>query len=182
MPIKSPAYMALSAAIALAGCSSGIKMPSVGSINPFGKANAISETDRVFLMAAGSWDRNKDNTVTCDEWKEYANELFTGADANGDGSLEQSEWGSMSKTDRMFDTADLDYFDASNDGKVTNAEFTGKENPAFRLLDVNKTCSLAGDQVAGARSKTEYDLAAKAKPKEEDKGQGTPDAPSNRRY
>ena len=31
--------------------------------------SAIPETDRVFLSAAGSWDRNHDGIVTCDEWK-----------------------------------------------------------------------------------------------------------------
>jgi hypothetical protein len=47
------------------------------------------------------------------------------------------------------------------------------------MLDTNKTCVLMGDQVAGARSKTEYDLTAK--PKEEDNGTKTPDAATGNR-
>ena len=45
-----------------AGCSSS-PLSSIGSIAGVGK-NTISDTDRVFLMAAGSWDRNRDSQVT----------------------------------------------------------------------------------------------------------------------
>lgn len=146
----------LAAATALAACSS---TPSLKSMNPFN--NNLPDTDRVFLMAAGSWDRNHDNIVTCDEWKAYATELFNGADANHDDALDASEWGRVAAIDRMFDTADLKYFDANNDGKVSRAEFVDKKNPAFRLLDAANTCSLNGSQIAGARSKTQYDVSGK---------------------
>lgn len=161
---------ALAAALAASACSSA-KLPSVGSINPFSSSKALSETDRVFLMAAGSWDRNRDNSITCDEWKAYATELFNGADANRDDAVDQSEWSGIVSVDRMFSTADLSYYDASGDGKVTRAEFVDRQNPAFRLLDTSNTCMLSGAQVAGARSKTEYDVTAK--PKEDDKQSGS---------
>lgn len=148
--------------LAVAACS-GASLPTVGSINPFNSSKAISETDRVFLMAAGSWDRNRDNQVTCDEWKAYTAELFNGADANGDGDVDSTEWASIVAVDRMFATADLRYFDANGDGKVSRAEFVDRPNPAFTLLDPSNTCVLSGDQVAGARSKTEYDVSGKPK-------------------
>ena len=148
---------ALAAALWLAACSSS-PMASIGSIT----GNKVSATDRVFLMAAGSWDRNRDNTVTCDEWKAYATELFNAADASRDDALDKTEWSEIIKTDRMFETASHDYFDANNDGKVTRAEFVDKPNPAFKLMDTGNTCSLSGAQVAGARSKTEYDTSGKA--------------------
>ncbi len=173
MTPRSPALLALLAAAAVSACSSS-PLPSIGSINPF--SNSIPDTDRVFLMAAGSWDRNRDNNVTCDEWKAYATELFNSADANADDSVDATEWGNITKVDRMFDTADLSYYDASRDGKVARAEFIDKPNPAFTLLDPGKTCTLNGAQVAGARSKTQYDLTAK--PKEGDDGGKTPDAVS----
>ena len=128
-----------------------------GSIT--GNSKSISESDRVFLMAAGSWDRNKDNQVTCDEWKAYATELFNGAEANGDDAIDETEWARIVAVDRMFSTADVDYYDANNDSKVSRAEFVDRPNTAFRLLDPQGTCVLTGDQVAGARSKTEYDLS-----------------------
>lgn len=155
-----PAVVAVAAStLWLAGCSSTSSLPSIGSISPFG--NKLSETDRVYLVAAGSWDRNHDNVVTCDEWKAYVNELFTSADANGDGFLDPTEWGTVVSTDRMFQTANLAYFDQNGDGKVTREEFVNKPNPAFVLMDTGKTCTLNGDQIASARSKTEYDVAGK---------------------
>ncbi len=82
---------------------------------------------------------------------------------NGDGALDETEWGSIVKVDRMFSTANLDYYDANNDNKVTREEFVDRPNTAFRLLDPQGTCVLSGDQVAGARSKTEYDVSGKPK-------------------
>ncbi len=154
---------ALAAVLLLSGCGSS-PMSSIGSISGSltGK-NSISETDRVFLMAAGSWDRNRDNSVTCDEWKAYASELFNGADANRDDSVDASEWSRIVSVDRMFDTAGLQYYDTNGDGKVTRAEFVDRENPAFKLMDTGKTCKLTGEQLAGARSKTEYDTVGKPK-------------------
>ncbi len=137
-------------------------MSSIGSIsNTLTGKNSISDTDRVFLMAAGSWDRNHDNLVTCDEWKAYATELFNGADADRDDSLEPGEWSHIVGIDRMFDTANFSYYDTNGDGKVTRAEFVDRENPAFKLMDTGKTCKLTGEQLAGARSKTQYDTAGK---------------------
>lgn len=149
---------ACAAVLTLGGCSSS-PMSAIGSITG---SKQVSETDRVFLMAAGSWDRNRDNSVTCDEWKAYATELFNGADANRDDAVDATEWGRITAVDRMFDTANVKYFDGNGDGKVTRAEFIDKPNPAFRLMDTGNTCALSGAQVAGARSKTQYDTSGKA--------------------
>jgi hypothetical protein len=155
--------LALAVLLPMGGCGTS-PMSAIGSIT--GK-NSVSETDRVFLMAAGSWDRNHDNVVTCDEWKAYATELFNGADANRDDVIDATEWSSIIAIDRMFDTANLKYFDTNGDGKVSRSEFVDRENPAFKLMDTAKTCSLTGAQVAGARSKTEYDTSGK-KPESSD--------------
>lgn len=157
MPRTIATMIALAGLLPVAACSTS-PLSSIGAITG---SNKVSETDRVFLMAAGSWDRNRDNTVTCDEWKAYAGELFNGADANRDDALDTAEWGEMVKTDRMFLTVDHDYFDASNDGKVTRTEFVDRQNPAFKLMDTSNTCMLNGTQIAGARSKTEYDTSGK---------------------
>ncbi|NOT70846.1 MAG: histidine kinase [Hyphomicrobium sp.] len=153
-----PSAIALAALLSLGACSSS-PMSAIGSITG---SKSVSDTDRVFLMAAGSWDRNRDNNVTCDEWKAYATELFNGADANRDDAVDDSEWGRIVSVDRMFDTANRKYFDASGDGKVTRAEFVDRPNPAFKLMDTANTCSLSGAQVAGARSKTQFDTTGKA--------------------
>ncbi|MET0431694.1 MAG: histidine kinase [Hyphomicrobium sp.] len=149
---------AIAAAHSLAGCSTA-SVPTIGSINPFSSGTSISEVDRSYLQAAGSWDLNHDNVVTCNEWKSYAEDLFNGADANHDDSLDATEWQNLTNVDKMFVTADLKYFDANGDGKVSRQEFVDKPNPAFVLMDKSGSCKLDGSQIASARSKTEYDTS-----------------------
>lgn len=162
---------AITAAIALAGCSTA-SVPTIGSINPFGSSNQISEIDRAYLQAAGSWDLNHDNVVTCNEWKSYAEDLFNSADTDHDDSLDASEWNNLTKIDKMFVTADLRYFDQNGDGKVTRQEFVDKPNPAFVLMDKAGSCKLDGTQIASARSKTEYDVSGKTPQNSDPREQG----------
>jgi hypothetical protein len=124
----------------LAGCSSG---------------SSLGDVDRVFLSAAGNWDRNRDGVVTCDEWRSYAGELFDNADANHDGMVDRTEYGRIVSTDRMFQTVDLSYYDANGDQKLDRNEFVNKPNRAFTLMGKETECMLTADQVAGARANTE---------------------------
>ena len=117
--------------------------------------SSIPETDRVFLSAAGNWDRNHDGFVTCDEWKAYAAELFGAADANHDGVVDRTEYATIVHTDRMFQTVEFGYYDTNGDGKLDRAEFVDKPNRAFVLLDKGNTCRLDASQVAGACARTE---------------------------
>lgn len=142
-------------ALGLAGCSSG----NVG--------DSFAQTDRVYLAAAGSWDRDRDGVVTCDEWKAYAGEVFTSADSNGDGKLESSEFPGVTKQDKMFETAGFAYYDSNGDGRVERVEFTEKPNRAFAILDKDRTCRLTSDQVAGARAMTRWSTEGK-KPENSD--------------
>lgn len=158
---------AISAALLLSACSTA-SLPSVGSINPFGGGGtSISEIDRAYLQAAGSWDTNHDGVVTCNDWKSYAEDLFNSSDTNHDDSLDATEWNNLTNIDKMFVTADLKYFDANGDGKVTRQEFVDKPNPAFVLMDKSGKCQLDANQIASARSKTEYDLSG-SKPQNSD--------------
>lgn len=127
---------ALAAVLALAGCASS---------SPFAGA---SDTELVFITAAQTWDLDKDNTVTCNEWKQYTTEFFQGADANRDGALTPEEFRTIAAQDKLFETADLKYFDRNGDGKLQLAEFTDTPNPAFRRLDKNNDCRLASDEFA----------------------------------
>jgi hypothetical protein len=149
---------ALGIGLAVAGCS----------------GSSIPETDRVFLSAAGGWDRNRDGVVTCDEWKAYAAELFDAADANRDGVMDRTEYSKIIVTDRMFETVDFKYYDGNGDGKVARTEFVDKPNRAFAILDKSNECKLTSSQVAGARANTEqmYDAkkAESGDPREKQKG------------
>ena len=117
--------------------------------------SSLPDTDRVFLSAAGGWDRNRDGVVTCDEWKSYAAELFDSVDANRDGVLDRPEYAKLISTDRMFQTVEFGYYDANGDGKVARTEFVDKPNRAFALLDKNNECKLTANQTAGARAHSE---------------------------
>jgi Ca2+-binding EF-hand superfamily protein len=113
-------------------------------------ANA-SLVDREFAVAAITWDLDQDGQVTCEEWKQYATQLFREADRNRDGFLSREEYAAMSRTDRLFDSAGFAYFDANGDGRISLAEITDKPNPAFTLLDRDHDCVLGPDELAGHR-------------------------------
>ena len=128
--------LALLALSAQAGCSTG-------GNSPFASAPPI---EREFMAAAVTWDLNKDGDVTCDEWKQYVTGLFRAADANRDGVLTSEEFAVLSRSDRLFETAGLAYFDANADGRLTLSEMTEKRNPAFAALDKNGDCVLTRDE------------------------------------
>lgn len=129
------------AIVGVAACSGG--MPSL--------TGGPSEVDRVFLIAAGNWDRNKDGAVTCDEWKAYATELFEAGDIGRKGHVTKEDWARVVSIDRMFDTVDFGYYDRNGDGKVDRSEFIERPNRAFEMADRNKDCTLTTVELTGAR-------------------------------
>lgn len=148
--------------LTLAGCSS---MSSLGK-NPF---SSTSNFDVTFVNASQTWDLDKNGTTTCDEWKQYSGGELRQADADGDGALNAQEWAVMAKSDRLFEMADLGFYDANGDGKVTAEELTGKQNPAFRMLDRNSDCQIAHDEKATVYSNVRV--------KEKDNSAGQPTGP-----
>jgi hypothetical protein len=158
----TPQLFVCAALLAVSGCSSG---------------SSLGEVDRVFLSAAGNWDRNRDGFVTCDEWRSYATELFDGSDANRDGSIDRTEYAKVVGTDRMFQTVDFSYYDANGDGKLDRAEFIDKPNRAFVLLDRSNQCKLSASQVAGARAHTEQVYETKKPESGDPREKNTPGMP-----
>ncbi|MEO1206912.1 MAG: hypothetical protein AAFV45_11325 [Pseudomonadota bacterium] len=122
--------------LAMGGCG-GASLPFSGT----------KSDDMLFVSAAQTWDLNRDNTVTCDEWKQYTGELFTLADANADGAVGEEEYARIIKADRLFQSAKLGYFDTNKDGTLTAQEFTETKNPAFAILDRNKDCQIASEEM-----------------------------------
>jgi Ca2+-binding EF-hand superfamily protein len=117
-------------ALLLAACSAA---------SPF---SSSSDFDRTFIGAAQTWDLNKDGSVSCDEWKQYAATSFRESDSNGDGALDQQEFLAMARSDRLFEVANVSYYDGNGDGRVTADELSGKPNTAFKLLDKNGDCRI----------------------------------------
>lgn len=135
--------IAVCAMLAAAGCG-GLPSFTGGGGSPLSNA---SSNDLLFVSAAPTWDLDKNNAVTCEEWQRYTTELFTEADADKDGALTQAEYQTIIKADRLFQSADHAYFDANKDGKVMLQEMTSKPNPAFAILDKNKDCQIGSDEV-----------------------------------
>jgi Ca2+-binding EF-hand superfamily protein len=158
--LAGPVIFLPAAALLLGACTS----------TPF---SSSSDFDRTFIGAAQTWDLNKDGSVSCDEWKQYALTSFRENDANGDGALDQQEFLAMAKNDRLFEVANLSYYDSNSDGKVAAQELSEKPNTAFKLLDKNGDCKIDRNE-----SVQVYNVD---KPKEKEVDQNVP-KPGGGRY
>lgn len=120
-------------AAALAGCAGAGGAPSLSDITPI---------EKEFVTAAVTWDLNQDGDVTCQEWKQYVTRQFREADANRDGILTRQEFAAMGRSDRLFETVGLNYWDANADGRLSLPEMVDKANPAFAVLDKDGDCRI----------------------------------------
>jgi hypothetical protein len=101
------------------------------------------------------WDANHDGVYTCEEWKAFADRLFTSADRNHDGKLDPTEFAIVKKADATLADADFGYFDENQDGKITRKEFVEKPNAFILRFDRNGDCRVTGDELrAGTAPRT----------------------------
>jgi hypothetical protein len=128
--IRTVTCLAIGTGLVAGGCSSSA---------PFSKAN---DFDRTFISAAQTWDLDKNGSVSCDEWVQYVTQAFRENDVNGDGALDADEYAKLVRSDRLFEVANIAYYDTNGDGKASLEEMTGKQNIAFRLLDKNGDCQI----------------------------------------
>jgi hypothetical protein len=98
------------------------------------------------------WDTNHDGVYTCDEWKKYADRIFTSADRNHDGKLDQSEFEAVRKADATLADADFGYFDENQDGKITRKEFVEKPSAFILRFDRNGDCRVTADEIRAANA------------------------------
>ena len=102
------------------------------------------------------WDTNHDGVFTCDEWKKYADRIFSSADRNHDGSLDPKEFETLRKADATLADADFGYFDENQDGKITRKEFVEKPSAFILRFDRNGDCRVTMDEIkAGTTRKQE---------------------------
>lgn len=132
---QTPISAIIGTALMLAGCQAGS--------TPF---SGPSDLERTFVDAAQTWDLNKDNVVTCEEWKQYVTTSFREVDGDGDGALSKDEFAKLAKQDHLFQEANYGFFAPKVDGKLTLAEMTDKPNPAFKRLDRNNDCRLVSEE------------------------------------
>ena len=135
--------MLMSVAALIAGCS-GNSLSTPFSSGP-------SSFDITFISAAETWDLDKDSVVTCTEWQQYATTAFTEADGDGDGSLTEQEYPTLIRNDRLFEVANLKYYDKNSDGRVSRDELVLKKNRAFELLDKNNDCKIEHNEKVTVR-------------------------------
>jgi EF-hand domain pair len=94
------------------------------------------------------WDANHDGVYTCAEWKSYLDRMFTLADRNRDGNLDQSEFPTVKKaTAAVLPEADFGYFDENQDGKISRNEFVGKQSEFIMRYDANGDCRVTPEEV-----------------------------------
>ena len=98
------------------------------------------------------WDTNRDGVFTCDEWKSFADRIFTSADRNHDGKLDAAEFATVQKADAALADSDFGYFDENQDGKITRKEFVEKPNPFILRFDRNGDCRVTGDEIKSTLS------------------------------
>jgi hypothetical protein len=93
------------------------------------------------------WDANHDGIYTCDEWKKYADQLFSSADRNHNGTLDPTEFATVQKADAVLADADFGYFDENQDGKISRKEFVEKPSPFILRFDRNGDCRVTPDEI-----------------------------------
>ncbi len=132
------AFCALAAGV-LASCASSSQGPK------------ISTVEKSFLGGVGSYDKNKDNVVTCQEWQAAAASLFSRAGKGAD-VLTEANYRELALIDRTYAVTSFKYFDANSDGKIDRAEFVQRPNPAFTYADKDKDCRLTDLELKTARN------------------------------
>ena len=116
------------------------------------KGPEVSTIDKSFLGGIGSYDKNHEGVVTCDEWRATAANLFTRANKSGSGVLTGDEFQNLATIDRTFLVAGFKYYDVNGDGKIDKKEFVERPNPAFNYADKDKDCRLTDLEQAAARN------------------------------
>lgn len=114
---------------------------------PDGGAPASSPALDPIVLATRRWDANHDGVFTCDEWKQYADRLFSRGDTNANGFLEANELKQLAKVEPILSDADITYFDADNDKRLSRKEFLDKPNPLFARFDANSDCRVTAQEI-----------------------------------
>jgi Ca2+-binding EF-hand superfamily protein len=135
-------------------CRIGITVGLLLAGGPLALAQSTPQPAQDGLLKNGPpvWDANHDGIYTCDEWKSFVDRLFTSADRNRDGHLDQSEFATVQKADATLADADFGYFNENQDGKITHKEFVEKPNAFILRFDRNGDCRVTADEIRAANA------------------------------
>jgi Zn-dependent peptidase ImmA (M78 family) len=126
------------------GVTVGLLLTGVPAL---GQSPPPAQQDPLIKNGPPIWDANRDGVYTCDEWKKFAERIFTSADRNHDGKLDPTEFVSVQKMDPALAEADFGYFDEDQDGKITRKEFVEKPSAFILRFDRNGDCKVTNEEV-----------------------------------
>ena len=158
---------ALSAALAVVRMLDGIRADDRLD-QPFSSGSTISEVDRAYLQAAGSWDtqpRQRRDLQRVEVLRRRPLQRRRRQPRRFPRSHRMARTSQTSTRCSSPPTSSTSTPTAT--AKSRAHEFVDKPNPAFVLMDKAGNCKLNANQIASARSKTEYDLSG-SKPQNSD--------------
>lgn len=118
----------------------------------------LDPTTRAFVLAAGTWDEDRDGVVTCQDWKAYASRQFDSADTRADGSLDETEYAGLGGRDSLFTSVPFSYFDGNGDKRISKQELVDRQNPAFPHIDLNNDCKLTVAELTAGQKQRQNTL------------------------
>ena len=136
--------------VCMVGVTVGLLLTN--GLSAFAQSSPQPAQDGMLKNGPPAWDANRDGVFTCDEWKSYADRLFTSSDRNRDGKLDPTEFAIVRKADATLADADFGYFDENQDGKITRKEFVEKPSAFMLRFDRNGDCRVTGDEIRAANA------------------------------
>jgi hypothetical protein len=133
-------------------------LPSVASARVPNGSNAKHSAagpaaDDPLKASVARWDANHDGVYTCAEWQAYVVHLFALADTGGKGFLVATDLSIIGKQEPLFRDANMAFFDANGDGKISRLEFAAVPSPFFARYDPNHTCEVTAASLNQGASK-----------------------------
>ena len=129
-------------------CGIGVALTLLMMGGPIALAQSPGAQSPGAMSGPEVWDANHDGVYTCAEWKSYLDRIFTLADRNRDGNLDKSEFATVKKaTATVLPEAEFGYFDENQDGKISRAEFVGKQSEFIMRYDSNGDCRVTAAEI-----------------------------------
>jgi hypothetical protein len=83
--------------VCMVGVTVGLLLTN--GLSAFAQSSPQPAQDGMLKNGPPAWDANRDGVFTCDEWKSYADRLFSSSDRNRDGKLDPTEFAIVQKAD-----------------------------------------------------------------------------------